>query len=132
MDGSQITRARQLRRDATDAERRLWSALRDRRLAGYRFRRQYPIGPFFVDFACTKQRVIIEADGGQHSDSKTDDRRTAWLESRGWRVLRFWNNEILRNPEGVIDAILRGLSGEGPHPSAISWRPPSPALREGG
>jgi very-short-patch-repair endonuclease len=110
--------ARRLRREATDAERRLWSALRDRRLSGYRFRRQYPIGPFIVDFACTKERVIVEADGGQHSDSKTDGRRTAWLESQGWRAVRFWNNEILKNAEGVIDTILRELRGEDPHPAA--------------
>ncbi|HVH78654.1 MAG TPA: endonuclease domain-containing protein [Stellaceae bacterium] len=132
MDGSRIARARNLRRDATDAERRLWSALRNHHLSGYRFRRQYPIGPFFVDFACTKERVIVEADGGQHSDSKTDPGRTAWLESRGWRILRFWNNEILRNPEGVIDVILRELRSDNPHPATISWRPPSPAVRERG
>ena len=108
--------ARKLRREATEAERRLWSALRDRRLGGYRFRRQYPIGPFIVDFACTKERLIIEADGGQHSDSATDGRRTAWLETQGWRVVRFWNNEILKNAEGVIDAILRELRGGGPSP----------------
>jgi len=124
--------ARKLRREATDAERRLWSAVRDRRLNGYRFRRQYPIGPFIVDFACTKERLIVEADGGQHSDSKTDDARTAWLESRGWRVVRFWNNEILQNPEGVIDAILRELRGDDPHPAAASQQPPSPAVRERG
>src|ERR1700683_906678 len=110
-------RARQLRQDSTDAERRLWSALRDRRLSGYRFRRQYPIGPFIVDFACTRERVIVEADGGQHSDSKTDGPRTAWLEDQGWRVIRLWNNEILLNPEGVIDAILRGLRGAVPTPA---------------
>jgi very-short-patch-repair endonuclease len=125
--------ARKLRREATDAERRLWSALRDRRLNGYRFRRQYPIGPFIVDFACTKERMIIEADGGQHSDSKTDGHRTAWLESQGWRVVRFWNNEILKNAEGVIDAILRELRGGDPHPpTAAPWVPPSPAVRERG
>jgi very-short-patch-repair endonuclease len=124
--------ARKLRRDATDAERRLWSALRDRRLNGYRFRRQYPIGPFIADFACTKERVIMEADGGQHSDSKTDSRRTAWLESQGWRVVRFRNNEILKNPEGVIDAILRELRRDAPHPAAAARRPPSPTLRERG
>src|ERR1700674_5873455 len=131
MDGSRITRARQSRRDATDAERRLCSALRGRRLDGYRFRRQCPIGPFVADFACTKERMIVEADGGQHSDSKTDDRRTAWLQSRGWRVLRFWNNEILRNPEGVIDAILRELRSDEPHPPAPSppALPPPPHRR---
>jgi very-short-patch-repair endonuclease len=125
--------ARKLRREATEAERRLWSALRDRRLGGYRFRRQYPIGPFIVDFACTKERLIIEADGGQHSDSATDGRRTAWLETQGWRVVRFWNNEILKNAEGVIDTVLRELRGGDPHPPTASPRvPPSPAVRERG
>src|ERR1700681_2117721 len=99
-------RARQLRRDATDAERRLWSALRDRRLSDYRFRRQYPIGRFIVDFACTGHRLIVEADGGQHADNEADRRRTAWLENEGWRVLRFWNNDILANAEGVVQTIL--------------------------
>src|SRR5579864_8634919 len=92
-----IERARDLRQDATAAERRLWSALRDRRLRGYRFRRQHPIGNCIVDFACTQHRLIIEADGGQHADNENDRRRTAWLESEGWRVLRFWNNDILAN-----------------------------------
>src|SRR5215470_16583960 len=101
--------ARKLRRDATDAERRLWAALRDRRLAGYRFRRQHPIGPFIADFACTKHQLIIEADGGQHSGSVADHRRTEWLTQRGWRVLRFWNNDILTNTEGVLAVILAAL-----------------------
>jgi very-short-patch-repair endonuclease len=101
--------ARELRRDATDTERRLWSALRDRRLRGYRFRRQHPIGDFIVDFACTSHRLIVEADGGQHADSEGDHRRTAWLESDGWRVLRFWNNDALANTEGVVETILREL-----------------------
>jgi very-short-patch-repair endonuclease len=103
-------RARQLRQDATDAERRLWSALRDRRLSGYRFRRQYPIGLFIVDFACTRHRLIVEADGGQHADSDADRHRTACLEREGWRVLRFWNNDILANTNGVIEVILRELN----------------------
>ncbi len=105
-------RARQLRQDATDAERRPWSALRDRRLRGYRFRRQHPIGDFIVGFACTKHRLVIEADGGQHADSEGDRRRTAWLESEGWRVLRFWNNDVLANTDGVVLTILRQLSSE--------------------
>jgi very-short-patch-repair endonuclease len=103
--------ARRLRRDATDAERRLWSALRDRRLRGYRFRRQYPIGDFIVDFACTRHHLVVEADGGQHADSQRDLRRTAWLESEGWRVLRFWNNDALANTDGVVETILRELAG---------------------
>ena len=103
-------RARELRRDATDAERRLWSALRDRRLRGYRFRRQHPIGDYIVDFACTRRLLIVAADGGQHADKESDRRRTAWLESEGWRVLRFWNNDALANTDGVVEAILQELS----------------------
>ena len=102
-------RARRLRQNMTDAERRLWSALRDRRLSGYRFRRQFPIGHFIVDFACTQHRLIIEADGGQHADSQTDGARTAWLEGKGWRVLRFWNNDVLANTSSVIETILRSF-----------------------
>src|SRR5205823_7464611 len=99
--------ARHLRRAATDAERRLWSALRDRRLEGYRFRRQFPIGRFIVDFACTRHRLIVEADGSQHADSQSDRARTAWLETEGWRVLRFWNNDVLTNTNGVVETILK-------------------------
>jgi very-short-patch-repair endonuclease len=103
-------RSRALRRNSTDAERRLWSALRDRRLQGYRFRRQYPIGAFIVDFACTLHRLVVEVDGGQHAQSAADSRRTAWLAGEGWRVLRFWNNDVLANTEGVVQVILRELS----------------------
>jgi very-short-patch-repair endonuclease len=101
--------ARQLRRDSTDAERRLWEALRDRRLAGYRFRRQHPVGGFILDFACTRHCLAVEADGGQHADSLADVRRTMLLQRKGWRVLRFWNNDVLGNTEGVIEAILSAL-----------------------
>ncbi len=101
--------ARDLRRTSSDAEIRLWAHLRARRLAGYRFRRQHPIGPFIVDFACTEQRLVVEADGSPHSENAADERRTQWLESQGWRVLRFWNNDILANTEGVIEAILVAL-----------------------
>jgi very-short-patch-repair endonuclease len=93
----------------TDAERRLWSLLRGRRLSGYKFRRQYPLGPFIADFASIEHRLVIEADGGQHNESDRDARRTAWLEKLGWRVLRFWNNDILQNPEGVADVIVDAL-----------------------
>jgi len=99
----------ELHLNATDAERRLWAALRDRRLQSYKFRRQHPIGRFVVDFACTKHRLVIEADGGQHNESTADIRRTAWLESEGWRVMRFWNNDILANTEGVLSTILQAL-----------------------
>ena len=101
--------ARQLRHNLTEAEARLWLALRDRRLAGYKFRRQYPIGGFVVDFACIKHKLIIEADGGQHNESLADIRRTTALEVQGWKVIRFWNNDILSNTEGVLETILRAL-----------------------
>jgi very-short-patch-repair endonuclease len=101
--------ARWLRRNSTDAERRLWSALRDRRLAGYRFRRQHPVRGFILDFACTKYQVAVEADGGQHVESQSDARRNAILKSDGRVVLRFWNNDVLTNTEGVVLAILEAL-----------------------
>ena len=104
-------KARQMRITMSDAERRLWSALRGRRLKGYKFRRQHPLEPFIVDFACLEERLVIEADGGQHDDSRDDRRRTAWLERRGWRVVRFWNNDILANPAGVQDVVLQELEG---------------------
>jgi very-short-patch-repair endonuclease len=103
--------ARDLRRNSTRAEQRLWFALRDRRLAGYRFRRQYPIGPYIVDFACTRHMLIVEADGGQHAESAADDARTEWLREQGWRVIRFWNNDVLANREGVVERILEALRG---------------------
>jgi very-short-patch-repair endonuclease len=85
-------------------------------LAGYRFRRQHPIGDYIVDFACTKHRLIVEADGGQHSDSTADDHRTKFLRSKGWSVIRFWNNEILANTDGVVETILRTLRDGKPSP----------------
>ena len=101
--------ARQLRQNPTDAELRLWLALRDRRLSGYKFRRQHPIGEFVVDFVCTKHKIVIEADGGQHAENPADALRTERLEAEGWKVIRFWNNEILSNTGGVIETILIAL-----------------------
>ena len=116
----------------TDAERRLWSVLRSRRLSGYKFRRQHPIGPFIADFACIGHKLIVEADGDQHDDSATDRRRTAWLARAGWRVVRFWNNEILANPNGVAQVIVQALATD-PHPPVAARRgPPSPAARARG
>lgn len=90
-------------------------------------RRQYPIGRYIADFACTRHRLIVEADGGQHDGSDSDVRRTAWLEDQGWRVLRFWNNDVLTNTEGVVETILKELSEATPHPPSPSgWPPPSP------
>jgi very-short-patch-repair endonuclease len=102
------TRARQLRCNPTDAERRLWSALRDRRLAGYKFRRQYPLAGAILDFACVAHKLAVVADGGQH-DVATAARRTAAIRAAGWRLIRFWNNDILANTEGVILSIIAAL-----------------------
>ena len=101
------TFAAQLRTQSTDAEKRLWGALRNRQLAGYKFRRQFPIPPYIADFICLEMRLIIELDGGQHADAAAyDAARTAFLEQQGFRVLRFWNNDVLGNTEGVLEEIL--------------------------
>jgi len=105
-------KARGLRQSSSDAERRMWSALRDRRLLRYKFRRQHPIGGLIVDFVCTQYRLAIEVDGGQHADNAADALRTAWLESQGWRMIRFWNNDVLGNTNGVVETILRALQTE--------------------
>ena len=105
-----MPREHELRANMTDAERRLWAALRGRRLRGFKFRRQHRLGPFIADFVCIEHRLVIEADGGQHADNAADDRRTAWLQARGWRVLRFWNNDVLTNTEGVQESILQALT----------------------
>ncbi|WP_249138086.1 endonuclease domain-containing protein [Phenylobacterium montanum] len=95
-----------MRRELTPAERRLWSALRGGQVGGLKIRRQVPIGLYIVDFACHSPRLVIECDGGQHADNAYDAERDAWLSTRGYRVLRFWNNEVNDNLEGVCSAIL--------------------------
>ena len=100
-----------MRRAPTDAERALWRLLRDRRFSGYKFRRQTPLGPYIVDFLCFQERLIVEADGGQHADNPRDHDRDAWLVAQGFRVRRFWNIEILTQPEMVADTLWRDLAG---------------------
>jgi very-short-patch-repair endonuclease len=102
--------ARKLRRNQTDAEARLWYHLRDRRFLGFKFRRQTPRGRAVADFLCQQARLIVEVDGGQHAESSTDAERTAFLNSAGYLVLRFWNNDVLSNADGVLDEIARTLS----------------------
>ena len=104
-----ISKARQLRKNSTDAERQLWSHLRNRRLNGYKFRRQYPVKNFITDFACIEKRLIVELDGGQHCERKKDDERTRSLEMEGYKVLRFWNGQVLKNMESVLHAVLVAL-----------------------
>ena len=102
--------ARELRRRSTDAERKLWQLLRDRQIDGVKFRRQRSVGRYIVDFISFEARLIVEVDGGQHASTTIlDKERSEWLESKGYRVVRFWNNDVLGNPEGVIDAIRRAL-----------------------
>ena len=101
-----IPRARQLRRDATEVEKLLWQHLRQPPFKEHHFRRQATIGAFFCDFASHKLKLIIELDGGQHAHNPADARRTALLEAKGYRVLRFWNNEVIENLEGVLTVLL--------------------------
>ncbi len=112
-------RARNLRQRSTDAERLLWRHLRDRQLAGLKFRRQHPLGNFIVDFVCVEHQLVIELDGGQHATQQQEDaHREAFLMGLGYRILRFWNNEVLGNTEGVLEAIVK---------TAHSSDPPSPS-----
>jgi very-short-patch-repair endonuclease len=120
-------RARQLRSNLTEAERALWRELRHRQL-GFRFRRQFPIPPYIVDFACVEARLIVEVDGGQHSQLGDHDRRDAALGCKGWRILRFWNNDVLQNRAGVLETISETL---GPWPSIYPHPNPPPQAGEG-
>ena len=104
-----VDRARTLRRDATEAEKALWKGLREG-LSDAKFRRQSPIGPFFADFLSFRHKLVIEVDGGQHGETpERDAARTRFLENEGYRVLRFWNNEVLENIEGVLERISLSL-----------------------
>ncbi|HKW94169.1 MAG TPA: endonuclease domain-containing protein [Methylomirabilota bacterium] len=110
--------ARGLRRRQTDAERRLWARLRDRRLLGHKFARQVPIGPYIVDLCCRERKLVVELDGGQHTVQLVYDAdRTAVLTERGYRVLRFWDNDVLANTDGVLHCIAQALAGPSPRPS---------------
>ncbi|MDG4884336.1 endonuclease domain-containing protein [Mesorhizobium sp. WSM4884] len=98
--------ARTLRREMTESEHKLWQELRDRRLDGIKFRRQTPIGKYVADFVCLEARLIVEIDGSQHADSASDEIRGAELKARGFRVLRFWNDDVLKDLDGVCDTII--------------------------
>jgi very-short-patch-repair endonuclease len=108
--------ARRLRRDATDAERKFWYHVRDRRLDGWKFRRQVPVAGYVVDFLCADAHLIVEVDGGQHAvQAVADAKRTQVLEAAGYLVLRFWNNDVLENIDGVLGEIIVTLR-PGPSP----------------
>ena len=109
-DRTPTLRSRELRNNATPAERKLWQHIRNRQLSGTRFNRQVPIGPFICDFAARTARIIVELDGGQHAvRTAEDEERTRFLVSRDYRVLRFWNNDVLVNVEGVLTVIQQAL-----------------------
>jgi len=126
-----IARARSLRANITNAERKLWYALRDRRFARYKFRRQVPVGPYIGDFDCYSARLVIEVDGGQHAGSARDARRDRWFAQNGFRVLRFWNNDVLKNLEGVWAVIFEVLEQTTPHPARATRGHSAPARGEG-
>jgi len=106
-----VQTARALRRRMTDAERRLWRHLRNRELGGWKFKRQYPVGPFIVDFICVEKNLVIEVDGGQHAENEEQDiQRSTYLNKMGYRVFRFWNNQVLQETESVLEAIFAILA----------------------
>jgi very-short-patch-repair endonuclease len=124
--------AKTLRASATDAEMKLWRLLRPRRLASMKFRRQVPIGPWIVDFVSFEQRLIVEADGSQHAESDDDRRRDYDLSERGFRVLRFWNNDILLRSQSVLEMIFDSAAlSPSPVCAPDGAHPPSPTRGEG-
>jgi very-short-patch-repair endonuclease len=115
-----LKQAKMLRSDMTDAERRLWYRLRAHRFAGIKFKRQVPIGRYVVDFACMSRKVVLEIDGGQHADSEADRVRDRQLMEQGFKVLRFWNNDVLKQTDIVLETIMETLNTESdPSPGAL-------------
>jgi very-short-patch-repair endonuclease len=138
-----LKQAKKLRSNMTDAERRLWYRLRAHRFAGIKFKRQVPIGRYVVDFACMSRKVVLEIDGGQHADNEGDRVRDLQLAEQGFKVLRFWNNDVLKQTDTVLEVIMATLNSESdPSPGARSLSsgrasrgpvgaPPSPLRGEG-
>ena len=113
IDPRLLTLARKLRKEQTDAEQLLWSLLRNRQFCGLKFRRQYPMAPYVLDFYCDEERLGIELDGGQHNEpdnKRTDKERTAFLEGKGIRIIRFWNNDVLQETEAVLEQLYNVLT----------------------
>lgn len=108
-------RARSLRKSFTDAELKLWQLLKNRSLKNFKFRRQHPVGPYITDFTCLEQKLVIEVDGGQHAENvQYDSRRTAYLASAGYRVIRFWDNDVLTKTGSVMQTIYDALNRPSP------------------
>ena len=117
IDPHLLTLARKLRTEQTDAEQLLWSLLRNRQFCGLKFRRQYPIAPYILDFYCDEERLGIELDGGQHNEpdkQRTDKERTAFLEGKSVKIIRFWNNEVLQKTEAVLEQLYNALHSLNP------------------
>lgn len=129
-----VGRAKSLRKTQTDTENKLWYHLRDRRFLKLKFRRQYPIKSYIVDFICIDKMLIIEVDGGQHAENKNDLIRDKCLKAEGYEILRFWNNDVLENTEGVLKMIE--LAAANPHPAPLPEREREKGdefpIREGG
>ena len=116
-----LGRARQLRKTQTDAELRLWKLLRNRGTAEYKFRRQHALGSYFLDFVCLEKKLVIEVDGSQHfAQIAYDEKRTAWLVQSGYRVLRFWDNDVLTQTDAVMQTIFDALTAPHPNPLPVS------------
>jgi len=129
MRSPEVQRARELRNNMTKVESFVWSRLRGRKVGGYKFRRQVPLGSYFVDFLCVAARFVIEVDGESH-DADGDARKTSWLEAHGYRVYRVGVNEIDEAMDDVMDSIYDALTSSNPHPDAASGvRPPRMAGR---
>ncbi len=120
MKRQHVERARTLRRTMTDAEHAFWYRVRNRALGGHRFRRQQEVGPYIADFICKNAMLVVEMDGGQHGDQQEYDvRRTAFLQSQGYRVLRFWNHDVLTDIESVLEVVVGVLASVAPHPDPL-------------
>ena len=127
---SLLDNAKVLRRSMTDAEQKLWYYLRAYRFMGRKFKRQKPIGKYVVDFVCLEEKLIIELDGGQHAESVEYDReRDAWLRSQGYTVLRFWNNQLMKETESVLEQIRLALSSEAGSSKTLSPNPSPTSVR---
>ena len=129
-----VVRARSLRSRMTDAERKLWYMLRDRRFVAAKFRRQVPLGRYVADFLSFEKRIVVEVDGGQHSGSASDIARDDWFRSQGFTVVRFWNDDVLTNLKGVFTLLADVIDTNTPHPASqpqAAAMPPSPTRGEG-
>ncbi|MGD9652956.1 MAG: endonuclease domain-containing protein [Candidatus Dadabacteria bacterium] len=136
MRNERLTRgkAKRLRKNLTDAESKLWRHIRLRQVGGFKFRRQHPVGPYILDFACVEKLLAVEVDGGQHGEYVDYDfKRSAYLETHAYKVLRFWNSDVLENIEAVKEVIFAALCGDGlPPPSSSPWKGEERVRREAG